>query len=170
MRPLAILAMLTLMAPRVATGQVVSVGPRLALGTGSALTAQAGMRAELAWTQWGVYGGVGVRRVGGTCLTGSSGSCTLPDPAWELVAGFSGVQPGTPAYFSVGVGAIRWGSGTDPLLEGELGVRLPASGRVRLGVGLHLVVVPEVKHPNVSRTNASFAEVVLGLVLGLGRR
>ncbi|MCI0460206.1 MAG: hypothetical protein L0Z62_24915, partial [Gemmataceae bacterium] len=45
MRPLAILAMLTLMAPRVATGQVVSVGPRLALGTGSALTAQAGMRA-----------------------------------------------------------------------------------------------------------------------------
>ena len=170
MSPHAIVSSLMAVVPLAAASQELRFGPRVALGGGSALTAQAAIRADVLWQRWGFYTAVGVRAATATCALRASSSCTLPaPPAWELVAGLTGVGQGTPLYFSVGAGAMRWGGGTDLLLEGDLGLRFPVSLRLKLGVGVHALVAPGLERPNVRAVDVHFVEGVVGLSFGVGR-
>lgn len=166
MRPFAIVSFLTAAVPSAVAGQELQFGPRAAIGDGSAFTAQAAIRADVLWQRWGFYTALGVRMATEVCAR----SCTLPSsPAWEFVAGLIGVRRGTPLYYSVGAGAMRWGGGTDLLLEGDLGLRFPVSRWLKLGLGVHALVAPGVERPNVPAVDAHFVEGVVGLSFGIGR-
>ena len=159
MRPFRIVSLLAVV-PSAAATQELQFGPRIAGGDGSAFTAQAAIRADVLWQQWGFYTALGFREATALCTL----TCSLPpSPAWELVAGLTGGPRGTPAYFSVGAGATRWGDGTDLLFEGELGVRFLVSRRLKLGVGLHALVAPGVERPDVRKVDVHFVELVVGL-------
>jgi hypothetical protein len=151
-------------------GQELNLGPRLAIGDGSAMTVQAAVRTELLWQRWGGYAAIGARAATTSCVLGPVRSCTLPDPpAWELTAGLMHTVSDTPLYLSIGGGATRWGGGTDPLVEGEIGLRVPAATSLKLNVGVHGLLVPGVARPYVRSVDVYFVEVVVGLSVGLGR-
>lgn len=170
MRPFVIGSLLAAVVPLTVAGQQLQLGPRVALGDGSAFTAQAAIRADVLWQQWGFYSALGVRMATASCLLRIPGSCTLPSsPAWEFVAGVTRAPRGTPAYFSLGAGAMRWGGGTDPLLEGEFGLRFPVSRVLRFGLGVHVLVAPGVERMNVREKDVHFLEGVAGLSFGVGR-
>jgi hypothetical protein len=153
--------------PSAAATQQLQLGPRLAVGDGSAFTVQAAIRADVLWQQWGFYTGVGLREATSLCTL----TCSLPSsPAWELVAGLTGGLRGTPAYFSVGAGATRWGGGTDLLFEGEFGTRLPLSRRLKVGVGVHAQVMPGVERADVRKVDVHFIELVVSLSALVRRR
>lgn len=159
MRPLLIVSLLALI-PSAAATQELRFGPRMAVGDGSAFTVQSAIRADVLWKQWGFYTAVGVRGATMNCTL----RCPLPDSrAWELVAGLIGGPRDTPAYFSVGVGATRWGGGTDVLLDSEFGTRFSVSRRLNLSTGVHALVMPGVERPDVRKVDVYFAELVVGL-------
>jgi hypothetical protein len=163
-RPFAIVSLLTAFAPLAVAGQEVQFGPRVAVGHGSAFTTQAAIRADVLWQRWGFYTSLGVRMATEICALGAGRSCSLPSsPAWEVAAGLTGGHGGSPAYFSVGAGAMRWGGGTDLLFEGEFGLRFPVAQRLKLGVGIHALVAPGVERPNVRAVDVHFVEGVVGL-------
>lgn len=163
MRPSLIVSLLAVV-PSAAATQELQVGPRIAGGDGSAFTVQAAIRADILWHQWGLYTALGFREATALCTV----SCSLPSsPAWEFVAGLTGGPRGTPAYVSVGAGAMRWGDGTDLLFEGELGVRFPVSRRLKVGVGVHALVAPGLERPNVRKVDVHFVELVVGLSFGV---
>jgi hypothetical protein len=158
MRPFLIVSLLAV--PSAAATQELQFGPRLAGGDGSAFTVQAAIRADVLWQQWGLYTAVGIREATALCTL----SCSLPlSPAWEFAAGLTGGLRHTPAYFSVGAGATRWGDGTDFLFEGEFGMRFPVSRRLKLGAGVHALFVPGLERPDVGKTDVQFVELVVGL-------
>ena len=64
---------------------------------------------------------------------------------------------------------MRWGGGTDLLLEGDLGLRFPVSLRLKLGVGVHALVAPGLERPNDRAVDVHFVEGVVGLSFGVGR-
>jgi hypothetical protein len=164
-RPFAIGVLLPPVIPLALAGQELQFGPRVAIGDGSAFTAQAAIRTEVLWQRWGVYSALGVRMATEICALSS---CSLPSsPAWEFVGGLTGRLRGSPAYLSVGAGAIRWGGDTDLLFEGELGFRFPLSRLLKLGVGVHALVAPGVERPNVRAVDVHFLEGVIGLSYGV---
>lgn len=151
-------------------GQELYLGPRLGIGDGSGMTLQAAIRSELLWQRWGGYAAFGARTATRSCVLEPVRSCGLPDPpAWELTAGLMHTVPESPLYFSIGGGVMRWGAGTDPLLEGEIGLRVPAASRLNLNVGIHGLLVPGVARPYVASLDVYFVEVVVGLPVRLGR-
>jgi hypothetical protein len=159
-RPFTIASFLMAVVPRAVAGQELQLGPRAGVGDGSAFTAQVSIRAEALWQSWGFYTSLGVRGVTESCAL----SCSWgPSTPWELVAGLIGRPRGTPAYLSVGAGAIRRQDGSDLLLEGEFGWRFPISPRWKLGFGVHALVVPEVERANSRVPEAHFVELVVGL-------
>jgi hypothetical protein len=165
MRPFLIVSLFAVV-PSAAATQELQFGPRLAGGDGSAFTVQAAIRADVLWQQWGFYTAIGFRGATSLCTL----RCSLPSsPAWELAAGLTGGPRDTRAYFSVGAGATRWGDGTDLLFEGEFGMRFPASRRLKLGVGIHALVVPGLERPDVRKKDVHFVELVVGLSF-VGRR
>jgi hypothetical protein len=64
---------------------------------------------------------------------------------------------------------MRWGGGTDLLLEGEFGLRFPVARLLKLGVGVHALVAPGVERVNVREKDVHFLEGVVGLSFGVGR-
>lgn len=159
MRPF-LIALLLALVPSAADTQELQFGPRIAVGDGSASTVRAALRSDVLWQQWGFYTAVGFRGAAMNCAL----RCPLPDsPAWELVAGLTGGPQDTPAYFSVGAGATRWGGGTDILFEGEFGTRFSVSRPLKLGVGVHAQVAPKVERPDVRKVDVYFVELVVGL-------
>jgi hypothetical protein len=77
--------------------------------------------------------------------------------------------PDTPLYLSIGGGAARWGGGTDPLVEGEIGLRVPVATSLNLNLGIHGLLMPGVARPYVRSVDVSFVDVVIGLSVRMGR-
>lgn len=169
MKP-AIGCLLALLFPVSLRAQELYIAPRLAVGGGSAMTVQAAVRSELQWQRWGGYAAIGARAATTTCALAPGRSCTLPDPpAWELTAGLMHTVPDSPLRFSVGGGAMRWGGGTDPLVEGEIGLLVPLATSLKLNVGVHGLLVPGVARPDVASVDVALVEVVIGLSVRMGR-
>jgi hypothetical protein len=162
--------LLAVLLPASLRGQELHLAPRLAIGDGSAMTLQAAIRSELLWQRWGGYAAFGARAATTSCALGPGRSCTLPDPpAWELTAGLMHTVPDSPLRFSIGGGAVRWGGGTDPLVEGEIGLQFPVATTLKLNLGIHGLLVPGVARSDVSSVDVYFVELVIGLSVRMGR-
>jgi hypothetical protein len=176
-----------LLAPATLPAQRVDISPRLGLGVGSPrvglrstfITAEAGVRLDVAMGEWGGYGRYGTQVVSQTCATSLPPYCNFPrGSARDLAIGvsrfFTNDGPWW-SYLSAGAGVLSW-DGDDAFFDAEGGLRRAIGRGSFLTLGLHALISSSVERPRngdrpiVQDHILILANPFVGLGFGVGSR
>lgn len=153
-------------------GQRFELVPRGGVGVGSSggiseysVNAMGGLRAQLNWADWGVYGTFGRRGLTEVCEV-TDGRCSAPYANEGSLGAtrFAGAPGGIQRYVSVGAGLLRW-AGRDFFVEAEGGLRVPIIQGIGLQFGLRFLTAPTV--PQNKLKDPLYFDGTFGIVLGM---